>query len=46
MSHFFCGKAGAGKTTLALGLARDQQAILISEDIWLNGLSNHYSIGR
>ncbi|MCZ8014465.1 MAG: ATP-binding protein [Limnobacter sp.] len=33
--HFFCGKAGAGKTTLASSLARDQQAILISEDIWL-----------
>jgi predicted kinase len=33
--HFFCGKPGAGKTTLALQLARDHDAILISEDIWL-----------
>lgn len=33
--HFFCGKAGAGKTTVASRLAQDQQAILLSEDIWL-----------
>ncbi len=33
--HFFCGKAGAGKTTLAAGLAREFDAILLSEDIWL-----------
>ena len=33
--HFFCGKAGAGKTTVASHLAQDQNAILISEDIWL-----------
>lgn len=33
--HFFCGKAGAGKTTVALRLAQEQRAILISEDIWL-----------
>lgn len=33
--HFFCGKAGAGKTTVASRLARDHGAILISEDIWL-----------
>lgn len=33
--HFFCGKAGAGKTTVALRLAREYGAILISEDIWL-----------
>jgi len=33
--HFFCGKAGAGKTTVAARLAQDHSAILISEDIWL-----------
>ena len=31
--HFFCGKAGAGKTTVASRLAQDHGAILISEDI-------------
>jgi predicted kinase len=33
--HFFCGKAGAGKTTVAAGLAQDHGAILLSEDVWL-----------
>ncbi len=33
--HFFCGKAGAGKTTIATRLAHESNAILISEDIWL-----------
>ena len=33
--HFFCGKAGAGKTTVASRLAQEHRAILISEDIWL-----------
>jgi predicted kinase len=33
--HFFCGKAGAGKTTIATGLAQEHAAILISEDIWM-----------
>jgi len=33
--HFFCGKAGAGKTTVASRLAQDLGAVLISEDIWL-----------
>jgi predicted kinase len=36
--HFFCGKAGAGKSTLAARLARDLRAILLSEDIWLSRL--------
>ncbi|HEX2011340.1 MAG TPA: ATP-binding protein [Roseateles sp.] len=36
--HFFCGKAGAGKTTVASRLAQDHGAILISEDIWLTRL--------
>lgn len=33
--HFFCGKPGAGKTSIASALAQAQAAILISEDIWL-----------
>jgi predicted kinase len=33
--HFFCGKAGAGKTTVAARLAQEHGAILICEDIWL-----------
>jgi len=33
--HFLCGKAGAGKTTVASRLAQDHSAILISEDISL-----------
>jgi predicted kinase len=36
--HFFCGKAGSGKTTVAARLAQDHNAILISEDIWLTRL--------
>jgi len=36
--HFFCGKAGSGKTTIAARLAQDHNAILISEDIWLTRL--------
>ncbi len=31
--HFFCGKAGAGKTTLAARLAQESGALLISEDV-------------
>ena len=33
--HFFCGKAGAGKSTLAAALAADEQAFLVCEDVWL-----------
>jgi len=33
--HLLCGKAGAGKTTLATALAAKHKAILIAEDIWL-----------
>src|SRR5262245_44073318 len=33
--HFFCGKAGAGKTTVASSLAKEHGSILLSEDIWL-----------
>lgn len=33
--HFFCGKAGAGKSTRAHRLAQELPALLISEDVWL-----------
>ena len=33
--HFLCGKAGAGKSTVAIALASTLRAVLISEDIWL-----------
>jgi predicted kinase len=36
--HFFCGKAGAGKTTIANALAREHSAILLSEDVWMTRL--------
>ncbi|NRF67760.1 ATP-binding protein [Aquincola sp. S2] len=36
--HLLCGKAGAGKSTLATVLAQTHRAILISEDIWLTRL--------
>ena len=32
---FFCGKMAAGKSTLAAGIARDENAVLLSEDAWL-----------
>jgi adenylate kinase family enzyme len=32
---FFCGKMGAGKSTLSKQLAYDRNAVLISEDEWL-----------
>jgi predicted kinase len=34
--HFICGRAGAGKTTLARQLARELPAICICEDEWLS----------
>jgi predicted kinase len=33
--HFLCGKAGAGKSTLARRLAAGENALLIVEDVWL-----------
>ena len=36
--HFMCGKAGAGKTTVASRLAQEQAALLLSEDIWMKRL--------
>lgn len=35
---FFCGKMGAGKSTLASRIARERCAVLISEDEWLAAL--------
>lgn len=32
---FFCGKMGAGKSTLSAKIARERGAVLISEDEWL-----------
>lgn len=36
--HFLCGKAGAGKSTVARDLAAAEQAILLCEDVWLTRL--------
>ncbi|MEX0298133.1 MAG: AAA family ATPase [Kordiimonas sp.] len=36
--HFFCGKIGAGKSTLASKIAGDSKAILINEDHWTSTL--------
>ncbi|MBV6621898.1 MAG: ATP-binding protein [Rivularia sp. (in: Bacteria)] len=36
--HFFCGKMASGKSTLAKSLAEENNAILISEDVWLSQL--------
>ena len=36
--HFFCGKAGAGKSTLARAIADAEGATLICEDVWLSRL--------
>ena len=36
--HFFCGKMAAGKSTLAIELAKDNNAILLIEDDWLSHL--------
>ncbi len=36
--HLFCGKMAAGKSTLAIELAKKLDAILIVEDHWLENL--------
>ena len=35
---FFCGKMGAGKTTLSKQVAAERNAVLLSEDEWLAAL--------
>jgi predicted kinase len=35
---FFCGKMGAGKTTRATDIALETNAVLLSEDEWLESL--------
>lgn len=35
---FFCGKMGAGKSTLSQEIANSMQAILLSEDEWLEAV--------
>lgn len=35
---FFCGKMGAGKSTKASEVARSKNAVLLSEDEWLESL--------
>ena len=35
---FFCGKMGAGKSTMAIEIAMARRAILLSEDDWLASL--------
>src|SRR5690554_1807392 len=38
MLVFFCGKMGSGKSTKAVQIAKDRNAVLISEDDWLESL--------
>ncbi|RRC96760.1 ATP-binding protein [Amphritea balenae] len=35
---FFCGKMGAGKSTKASEISQDRNAVLLSEDEWLESL--------
>ncbi len=35
---FFCGKMGAGKSTLSMRMAEEMNAVRISEDDWLTAL--------
>jgi len=35
---FFCGKMGAGKSTKSIEIAQDRNAVLLSEDEWLESL--------
>ncbi|MDF2946506.1 MAG: cell division protein ZipA [Bacillales bacterium] len=36
--YFFCGKMGAGKSTKSNQLAKDKNAVLLSEDEWISSL--------
>jgi predicted kinase len=38
MLIFFCGKMGAGKSTKSFQIAKERNAILLSEDEWLESL--------
>lgn len=38
MLVLLCGKMGAGKSTKAIELAKERNAVLISEDHWLSAL--------
>lgn len=38
MLVLLCGKMGAGKSTKAIELANERNAVLISEDVWLSSL--------
>lgn len=38
MLVLLCGKMGAGKSTKAIELARERNAVLMSEDVWLSSL--------
>ncbi|WP_340678989.1 ATP-binding protein [Paraglaciecola sp.] len=35
---FFCGKMGAGKTTMARETSQERNAVLLSEDEWLSSI--------
>jgi len=35
---FFCGKMGAGKSTNSSAIAKDRNAVLLSEDEWLESI--------
>lgn len=38
MLIFFCGKMGAGKSTKSFQIAKERNAVLLSEDEWLGSL--------
>jgi predicted kinase len=38
MLHILCGKMASGKSTLAQKLTREHDAVLITEDVWLDEL--------
>ena len=35
---FFCGKMGSGKTTRSMGVVQERNAVILSEDEWLESL--------
>ncbi|NEP09599.1 MAG: ATP-binding protein [Symploca sp. SIO2C1] len=38
---FFCGKMGAGKTSMSIELSKDKNTVLLSEDTWLSQIYPH-----